>query len=438
MPVKIYSVKKGSVFYRAGVREGDSLLSVNGEEISDVFDYQFYCDNQRLCFRIARFHGGIINLVVNNTHGGRQHELGFETYLMDRHQRCKNKCMFCFVDQMPAGLRESLYFKDDDSRLSFLFGNYITLTGLSEREAARIIKMRISPVNISVHTMNPDLRVKMMGNPGAGESLKLLERFADADITMNTQLVLCPGVNDGDELRYSLERLSMLYPAVASIAVIPVGLTKYRAGLVPIKPYTKEVSRGVIGIVDEFNAHFMYYHGRRLAYAADEFYLNALLPMPGADYYDEFPQLDNGVGLCALFRSEFLEALNRLPGNTVVRKRKIALVTGKAAYGLICELVGIFKDKFAYHDIEVFCVENNFFGSTVSVAGLLTAKDIIEQCRGKISGGELLMPQVMLKSDDEMIFLDGVSVDELAGELGVKAVIVPNDGAMFLDKLLGK
>lgn len=435
MPVVIDSVKKGSIFEKAGVRAGDTLLSVNRNEIFDVLDYQFYCDDARLSFSVQRQDGKIVNLFAAKRV---QEDIGFQTYLMDSHQRCRNRCVFCFVDQMPQGMRKSLYFKDDDSRLSFLFGNYITLTAISEREVERIIKMHISPINISVHTMNPELRVHMMGNRHAGRALSIVQRFADADIQMNTQLVLCPGINDGPELYHSLEELSKLYPAVQSVAAIPVGLTKFREHLPEIQPYTKETARDVIRIVDEFNAHFSYFNKKNLAYAADEFYLKAELPMPGSEYYDGFPQLDNGVGMCALMKEEFLGALSSLAPDELPAAKKFYLVTGEAAHGLMCELVAEYQKRFQVTDVTVLCVKNCFFGESVTVAGLLTGKDIIEQCAGQVNGGCVLIPEVTLKSKSERIFLDDISLEEVEKAFGTQVIPVPNDGYILLDCLMGK
>ncbi len=438
MPVGIFGVEENSAFFKLGIKKGDRLVSLNGNEIYDVFDYQFHCDNDTLSFKIEKPDGKAIFLKLNNKTRSLHSQLFFETYLMDTHQHCKNKCIFCFIDQLPEGMRESLYFKDDDSRLSFLFGNYITLSGISEREVLRIIEMKISPVNISVHTMNPALRVKMMGNPNAGENLKLLHRFAENGIKMNTQLVLCPGINDGGELRFSLEELSKLYPTLESIAVIPVGLTKHREKLYKLRPYTAEEAREVIKTVDEFNEHFAYFNRRFLAYTADEFYLKAGMEMPSTEYYGDFPQLDNGVGLWALMREEFFAALHKTDSKTKIKKRKTALITGAAAYPLMTELIRAFKEKFNTEDFTVFSVKNDFFGSEVTVAGLVTGKDIIAQLKGKIKADEILIPQVMLKSKEEPIFLDGTSLTEIECTFRAKIIPVMNDGAELLRRLVGK
>ena len=300
MSVSITDVESASYAYNAGIRAGDELVSINGHEIFDFLDYRFFIQSKKLSLELRRY-GVASSAKIRKGSEFSDIGLGFETYLMDKQHSCKNKCIFCFIDQMPKGLRDTLYFKDDDSRLSFLFGNYITLTSLSEREAQRIVDMHISPMNISVHTMNPELRVKMMKNPKAGESLKYIKMFSDAGIEMNTQLVLCPGINDGEELRFSLSELAKYTPAVESIAAVPVGVTKFREGLFPLRPYTKEEACEVIDIMDEFNAHFAWFNnGRILAYPSDEFYLIAERDFPSESFYGDYAQLDNGVE-CAGF-----------------------------------------------------------------------------------------------------------------------------------------
>ncbi len=283
MSVKIESVEPGSLCASKHVSAGDELLEINGNVIDDVLDYRFHLQQRRLELKIKSPEGKLRSVKLKKADEYDDIGLGFCTYLMDSQRRCKNKCIFCFIDQLPDGMRESLYFKDDDSRLSFLFGNYITLTNLTEREIQRIISMHISPVNVSVHTTNPELRISMMKNPSAGDALKILQRLADAGIKLNAQLVLCPGINDGDELRSSLSDLGKLYPSLQSIAAVPVGLTDYRSGLEPLEAYTPQRAREVIAIIDEFNAHFEYFKGERIAFAADEFYLKAEIPVPDGE-----------------------------------------------------------------------------------------------------------------------------------------------------------
>ncbi len=434
MSVVVSAVLPDSYCCRAGIQGGDELLSINGTEIYDVLDYRFCIQAKKLNIKVKR---GCEELSFNIRKSDEFTDIGmeFETYLMDKHHSCKNKCIFCFVDQMPKGMRESLYFKDDDSRLSFLFGNYITLTGLCEREAQRIIDMHISPVNISVHTMNPALRVEMMKNRFAGDVLKNLNRFAEHNIEMNTQLVLCPGINDGDELRFSLSELGKLYPAVKSIAAVPVGLTKYRDGLYPLRTYTKEEASQVIDIIDEFNAHFSFFNnGEILAYASDEFYLLAEREIPDADYYGEFAQLDNGVGVCALLKDEFTFALEHTQSKTV--NRKVTIATGCAAYDLLCELSCMATKKFSGLKVNVIKIHNEFFGETVTVAGLLTGADLKSQLKGTDFGDALLIPAVSLRNERDK-FLDDITVEELSAYLGINVIPVENDGQKLLELISG-
>lgn len=435
MSVKVENIIEGSYGYKAGIRPCDEILKINSHEIFDVLDYRFYIQSKKLNIEMLR-NGESVNVNIRKSDEFADIGLEFKTYLMDKQHSCKNKCIFCFVDQMPEGMRDTLYFKDDDSRMSFLFGNYITLTGLCEREVQRIIDMHISPVNISVHTMNPQLRVEMMKNRFAGESLKIIDRFFENGISMNTQLVLCPGINDGDELRFSLEELAKRYPSVKSIAAVPVGITKYRDGLYPLRPYTKEEASQVIDIIDEFNAHFSFYNnGEILAYASDEFYLIAERELPSADYYGEFSQLDNGVGVCALLKDEFLDALENEGAKEI--KRKITVATGSAAYELLCELSKKAEEKFKGLEINVAEVKNDFFGHTVTVAGLITGEDFKNQLKNVDLGDELLIPGVSLRNEGDK-FLDDITVEELSEFLKVKVTAVESDGAVLLDKLINK
>lgn len=433
MSVSITDVESASYAYNAGIRAGDELVSINGHEIFDFLDYRFFIQSKKLSLELRR-DGVAYSAKIRKSSEFSDIGLGFETYLMDKQHSCKNKCIFCFIDQMPKGLRDTLYFKDDDSRLSFLFGNYITLTSLSEREAQRIVDMHISPMNISVHTMNPELRVKMMKNPKAGESLKYIKMFSDAGIEMNTQLVLCPGINDGEELRFSLSELAKYTPAVESIAAVPVGVTKFREGLFPLRPYTKEEACEVIDIMDEFNAHFAWFNnGRILAYPSDEFYLIAERDFPSESFYGDYAQLDNGVGMCRLLKSEFksaVEAEEKRPVN-----RRVSLATGHSAYPIISEIAKECEEKFAPLKAQVYEITNNFFGSTVTVAGLLTGRDLKEQLKDRDLGDELLIPRVALRSEGDK-FLDDVTLSELSEFLNIKVTPVKNNGYEFLSDII--
>lgn len=433
MAVIISEIIKGSIAEKKKIRAGDRLLSINGNEISDVLDYRFYLNEKKLVIALQTAQGKS-KLVLVKKDEFEDIGLEFETYLMDRQRSCKNKCIFCFIDQLPKGLRKSLYFKDDDSRLSFLFGNYITLTNLTDCEAERIIKMHISPVNVSVQTMNPDLRVKMMANPKAGDSLKYLRRFADAGIALNTQLVLCPGINDGSEFEYSLEELAKLYPAVQSIAAVPVGLSDHREGLYPLEPYTCETAGEVIDMIDRFNEKFEEEHGTVIAYAADEFYLKAKREMPGEEYYNGFPQLENGVGMWALLKAEFEDALNECAVTSL--DRKVTVVTGEAAYPLIKELSVKAENKIKGLSVQVVAAKNRLLGSMITVSGLLCGRDIASAVEGLKLGEELIIPPNCLRSEGDM-FLDDMTVEELSDILKIRVTQNGPGGEDLLSALTG-
>lgn len=431
MSVVISGVEKASPAMLAGIRAGDVLLSLNGHEIEDVLDYRFYMLEPRLTVQVLR-EGTVRSFALVK---GEYEETGmlFDTYLMDGQKGCKNKCIFCFIDQLPKGLRDSLYFKDDDSRLSFLFGNYITLTNLTPHEIHRIIRMHISPVNISVHTTNPALRVQMMKNPRAGEVLSLLREFADAGIKMNCQLVLCPGVNDGEELTRSLTDLAALYPAVQSVAAVPVGLTRYREGLTPLSPYTPAQAADVICRMEAFGEDFLKKEGTRLCYPADEFYLKAGKPLPDGAFYEEYAQIENGVGMWTSFREEFFQALEETPADD--RSRSLSAVTGLAARPLIEACVTAAKRKFPGLDCRIYGIVNEFFGENITVTGLLTGGDILKQLRGQPLGERLLLPAAALRRERDL-FLDDVSVEQLTAQLQVPVDITDGDGGSFLAALL--
>ncbi len=433
MAVKISGIDAGSIAEKKKILAGDELISINGNEINDVLDYRFYINDTKLLLSLKTA-AGKSKLVLIRKDEFEDIGLEFETYLMDKQRSCKNKCIFCFIDQLPKGLRKSLYFKDDDSRLSFLFGNYITLTNLTDNEAQRIIKMHISPVNISVQTMNPELRVKMMANPKAGESLKYLFEFAKAGIAINTQLVLCPGINDGAELERSLNELGSLYPAVQSIAAVPVGLSDHRQGLYPLEPYNRQTAREVIGIIDRFNEKFKKENGAVIAYAADEFYIKAELPMPDAEYYNDFPQLENGVGMWALLQSEFDAALSECEAKEL--RRRATIVTGKAAYPLISALAEKAMKQINGLDINVVAAENKLLGSMITVSGLLCGADIADAVSGLDLGEELIIPPNCLRSEGDM-FLDDMTVEELSKKLKVKVTQNGSSGEDLLAAMLG-
>lgn len=435
MPVKIKNVKRFSACGLHGINSGDLLLSVDGNEIEDVLDYDFYMTDGKVSLE---FLCGERLKTVKTTK--EKCGLEFETYLMDKQQGCKNKCIFCFIDQLPKGMRKTLYFKDDDSRLSFLFGNYITLTNISEHEIERIIKMHISPVNISVHTMNPELRVRMMKNPKAGECLKIIKRFADAGIKMNTQLVLCPGFNDGEELIYSLKELSKLYPSVSSIAAVPVGLTKFRDGLEPLTPFTKETAGDVIDIMEKFGEEFKAENGTRLCFPADEFYLKAERELPNEDFYEDYPQIENGVGMWTSFKTDYYDFFENLDKASFTDKEKtVSFATGAAAYPLMCDFAKKIEENIPQIKVNVYKIRNEFFGESITVAGLITGRDLINQLKGKDLGQALFISSNMIigsyQEENENIFLDDVTLSGAQKELSVNIIPVSEDVSEIMQKI---
>ena len=433
MSVVISAVEKGSPAYRAGIRENDILISINQNEIVDVLDYRFYENESKLTVTFRNQKGKEKTVKIKKDEYS---ELGlnFDSYLMDAQHSCKNKCIFCFIDQLPSGMRDTLYFKDDDSRLSFLFGNYITLTNLTEHEISRIIKMHISPVNISVHTTNPTLRCKMMNNRFAGDALSIIKRFDEAGIKMNFQLVLVPGYNDGEELRRTLYDLAE-YENVLCIASVPVGLTKFREGLCEIEPFNKKTAADVIDITEAVAEKVKEKFGETVIFAADEFYLKAGKPLPHADYYGDFHQLDNGVGMWSLFEKDAKDALRNVEGPS--QKRNVTCVTGVAAYPLIKWAVDSANKKWHNLDGRVYAIENNFFGERITVAGLVTGRDIIEQLKGKELGDELIIPSNMLRFERDL-FLDDTSVEELEQALDIKVIITEAGGYDLIEALAGE
>ena len=426
MPVTIQDVTPGSPAARKRIRPGETLLRINGHVIEDVLDYRFYLMETDL--RVAVTDGKKARVVHIRKGESEDIGLSFETYLMDKQHSCRNQCIFCFIDQLPPGMRQSLYFKDDDSRLSFLFGNYITLTNLSDHEIERILAMHISPINISVHTTNPALRCRMMGNRFAGEKLAVLRRFADAGLAINCQLVLVPGYNDGEELTNTLRDLAELAPAVKSVAAVPVGLTKYREGLTPLRLFTPEESRDVIRRMEAMGEEMLQKHGTRLFYPSDEFFIKAGLPMPDAAYYGDMAQLENGVGMTALLEEQFREALAaaREEGRRPAGSR-LLIATGLLAAPILSRLVDEARETWHNLLVEVVPIKNRFFGETITVAGLLTGRDLMEQLRGR-EADILLLPRDMLRREGDC-FLDDATPDEVAQALSMRVEMLPVDGA---------
>ncbi len=433
--VTITHVAKASRAYRAGIEAGDKLIAINGNEINDVLDYRFYLTDTKINIEIER--GGERNFAVIKK--GEHDDIGldFETPLMDKKHSCHNKCVFCFIDQLPRGMRETLYFKDDDSRLSFLHGNYVTLTNMTDADIDRIIKMHISPINISVHTTNPELRCKMMNNKRAGQVLEYIKRLAEAGITICGQIVLCKGLNDGAELDRTMHDLAALYPAVQSVSVVPSGLTKHRKGLYPLEPFDGDDCRKVLRQVNAFADKCFEFYGSRVIFCSDEFYLQAGEALPSEDFYEDYSQLENGVGMITSTRAEFyrsLEFAEDLRGE--FKPRTVSFATGKAAFPLISELTGELCRRFDGLRVNGYCIENRFFGESITVAGLLTGVDLYGQLKGKQLGEELFISENMLK-DQEAVFLCGMTVAELEEKLGVKITVLCADGSDMAERMIG-
>ena len=426
----IRSVDPGSIGEELEIEAGDRLIAINDNEVRDVIDYRYESANEYITLTIEKKDG---ELILYDIEKDVEEPIGlnFVTPLLDTQKTCSNRCLFCFIDQMPPNMRDSLYIKDDDSRLSFLQGNYITLTNIKKEDFDRMIAYGLSPINVSVHTTNPALRVELLKNPSAGKIMEDMKRLAHAGIVMNAQIVLLPGVNDGEELKRTLRDLASLMPQVASVAMVPVGLSKYRDHLPKLSPYTKEEAKDVIAIAEAFGKDMRKKCGRHWVYASDEFYLIAEKDLPEADFYDGYPQYENGVGLMRSFYEEFKEALSRAEGDY---RSKITLATGEYAAPLFEELAVMIHEKFPGIQCDVVTIKNDFFGDTVKVAGLLTAEDVVRQLKGKIHDA-IMLPMSMFRSD-RAITLDDVTVDALEEKLGAKIITVSNNGAEFLEKCL--
>lgn len=431
MDNQIKSIDRDSPL-RHKAKVGDRVVSINGNVIHDVLDYKFFAYDRKLDIILRREDGSEYEVTVHKNEGG---EIGleFESYLMDKPRSCANNCVFCFIDQLPPGMRKTMYFKDDDARLSFLLGNYITLTNLSQREIERIIALHISPVNVSVHTTNPELRVKMLRNPRAGESIELMRRFAKAGIVMNCQIVCCPGLNDGEELMRSMRDLADMYPGVHSVSIVPLGVTKYREGLYPLTAYTKTLAEETIDMVTAFGDECLRRFGTRIFFCGDELYLKAERELPGEEFYEEYTQLENGVGMLRLMETEFRSAL-RLGDEP--DKHPFSIATGAAAAPLFEKLLGLGREVYPGLDGRVYTVLNDFFGRSITVTGLITGRDLINQLKGKDLGERLLISQNMLRRD-EMDFLDDVTLEEASAALGVPIYPIEQDGFALWDAMCG-
>lgn len=430
----IQSVRPGSIAEELGIEPGDILLEIDGQVIEDIFDYQFYVESEELLVVIRKANGEEWELEIEKDV---DEDLGidFGKGLMDEYHSCHNKCIFCFIDQMPPGMRETLYFKDDDSRLSFLQGNYVTLTNMSEHDVERIIKYRLEPINISFQTMNPELRCRMLHNRFAGESLKKADILYEAGIEMNGQIVLCKGINDGEELEYSIRELTRYLPNLQSVSVVPVGLSKYRDGLEPLEPFGKEDAEAVIDTIERWQETLYEQYGKHVVHASDEWYLLAGRELPEEERYDGYLQLENGVGMLRLLHNEFTEALAAEQGDNEVRE--LSLSTGKLAYPTICTLMEQMKEKFPDTTVHVYPIRNDFFGERITVSGLVTGQDLTAQLKGQKLGERLLIPCNMLRVDED-VFLDDYTVADVEKTLQVPLNIVKSSGQNLLDTVLGR
>lgn len=429
--VRINSIIKGSPAEKMGVLAEDCLVSINGHAIKDVLDYMYYAAEESVSLEIIR-DGSKLEFVIEK---GEYDDLGleFETFLMDSKQSCRNKCVFCFIDQMPLNMRETLYFKDDDARLSFLQGNYVTLTNLEQSDIDRIIQMKLN-INVSVHTTNPELRCKMMNNRFAGEKLRFIRQLAENGIKLNCQIVCCPGLNDGDELRRSLRDLSELMPNITSMAVVPVGLTKFRQGLFHLEPFNKKSAAETIDIIEEFQQEFLEKFGTRTVFPSDEFFLIAERELPPVEYYEDFSQYENGVGMLRSLIDEFEKALDIAEwegGN-----RHVTIACGYSPYSTISKLADMAMKRFPELKCNVYRIRNDFFGDSITVTGLITAQDLIAQLKDKELGTELLISSAMLRANTQD-FLDDLTVDDVEKALDIHVKSTENDGYELLDAIMG-
>ena len=416
---------------QAGILAGDVLLKINGSDFYDILEYRYLTAEYEVELEIKKLNGEIVTVTIENDY----EDLGieFKEGLIDEAQSCRNKCIFCFIDQLPKGMRETVYFKDDDTRLSFLQGNYVTLTNMSDEEIDRLIAMRVSPINVSVHATNPELRCKMLNNRFAGKCYDIMKKFAQNGIMMNCQIVLCPGINDGAELDRTINDLAALYPHVNSVSAVPVGLTRYREGLYPLMPYTKETAAQIIEQVGAHQERLLNEIGTRLIYLSDEFYIKAGVAVPEADDYEGFPQIENGVGLVASLKEEFDAAIKLVEKKDYARK-SVILATGEITGEFISSLA-MQLSEITGIDIRVKPIKNNFFGGEVNVSGLVVGGDIIEQLKDEEKADVLIIPQSMLRDDDEL-FLDDTTVADVEEALGMKVISVINDGYEFIEKII--
>lgn len=428
----ITAVDPGSLAEEMELEPGDRLLAIDGNEIEDIFDYRFYTGDTYLEILIQKADGEEWLLEIDKEP---EEDLGltFENGLMDEYRSCRNKCVFCFIDQMPPGMRETLYFKDDDSRLSFLQGNYITLTNMSEKDFERIIRFHLAPINISVHTTNPQLRCKMLNNRFAGDVLTKIQALYESEIEMNGQIVLCPGLNDGEELDRTIGDLARFIPHMGSLSVVPVGVTKYREGLYPMTTFDAEGSARVIDQIEAWQKKIYAEHGIHFVQASDEFYIMAGRELPEEDRYDGYIQLENGVGMVRLLKEEVAEVLDGMTGDD--REVEISLATGRLAAVYLQELVEKIQEKYPRVTVHIYPIRNDFFGETITVAGLITGQDLMAQLKGQALGSRLLIPSVMLRSGED-VFLDDITVGQLEEALQAPIDVVESGGYDFVTSII--
>ncbi len=430
---KIFRIEPGSIAEEMELAPGDIILSINGQEIADAFDYHFLVNDEYLEVLVRTGDGEEILLEIEKDY---EEDLGivFESSLMDDYRSCSNRCIFCFIDQLPKGMRETMYFKDDDSRLSFLQGNYITMTNMDEAAIRRIVRYKLEPINISVHTTEPDLRVKMLGNRFAGKILEQLDILKEGGIVMNGQIVLCRGINDGEHLDRTIHDLSAYLPYMESLSVVPVGLSAHREGLFTLEPFNSEDAARVIDCVEGWQEKLFQKYGLHFVHASDEWYLLAGRPLPEEDRYDGYLQLENGVGMLRLQKTEFENALSDKTGDE--RERHVSIATGMLAADSLQELCSLLRDKYPRIRVDIHPIRNHFFGESITVSGLLTGGDIISQLQNLDLGGELLLPANVLRSGEDVL-LDDVRICEIEESLQIKVRIVKPDGADLLESILG-
>ena len=428
----IKEVMQDSIAWELGIEAGDRLITVNGQEIEDVFDYHFYVNDEELVILIEKPDGEEWELEIEKDY---DEDLGieFEQGLMDEYRSCRNRCIFCFIDQMPRGMRETLYFKDDDSRLSFLQGNYVTLTNMSDHDIDRVIRYHLEPINISFHTTNPELRCRMLHNRFAGDALAKADRLYEAGIRMNGQIVLCKGINDGEELERSIRDMAKYLPYLQSVSVVPVGLTKHREGLEPLEPFGKADAEEVLSAVHRWQEKLYEEYGTHFIHAGDEWYILAEKELPGEERYDGYLQLENGVGMLRLLMNEFEEAYEEVQDDGI--QRELSVATGLLAHPYIQKMADRLMMRCPGTDIRVYPIRNDFFGELITVSGLITGRDLIAQLRGQELGDRLLLPCNMFRSGEE-VFLDDVSLAEVEEALQVRADIVKSSGQDFIDAVL--